>query len=165
MKRILIASFFLLLSGFCQAKLAVGDAAPIRLGKHSKTGEEVILPEYTGKITVVHFWADWCDYCYKTLPALEAMQEQLGQNNLQVISVAVKNTALAVNKITNEMKNMLMVSSIDKTGKVMGSFGDEYMPNVWIIDRNGKILAQTAIKDDEDLKKAIRLVESALRAK
>jgi peroxiredoxin len=165
MMRILIFPLILMLSGLCEAKLSVGDHAPFRLGKNAKGGEEVILQDYGGKITVVHFWATWCDYCFKSLPAMEYMQEQLGLANLQVVSIAVKDDPKSVNKITAELKEMSMVSAVDKTGKVTEAFGDDFMPNVWIIGRDGKIAAQTQIKNDEDLKKAIKLVEAALRAK
>lgn len=165
MLRLIALPLMLILSGLCEAKLSVGDPAPFRLGKNAKGGEEIILQDYSGKIAVVHFWATWCDYCFKTLPAMEYMQEQLGLAGLQVISVAVKDEPKAVNKITAELKELSMVSGVDKTGKVMESFGDDYMPNVWIIGRDGRIMAQTQIKNDEDLKKAIKLVEAAIRAK
>lgn len=165
MKRIVIACLFLMISGICQAKLAVGDTAPIRLGKHSKTGEEVITPDFAGKIIVVHFWASWCDYCFKTLPAMEAVQEQLGLSNVQVVSVAYKDDAKTVNKITAELNELSMVSSLDKTGKIVESFGDDYMPNLWVIGRDGKIAGQVSVKDDEALKKAIMLIEAAIRSK
>ncbi len=165
MKRILILSVFLVFSGLCQAQLAIGDNAPFRLGKNAKSGEEVIIQDYAGKITVVMFWATWCDYCYKTLPAMEALQEQLGFSNIQVISVAVKDEAKAVNKITAEMKELSMISSVDKTGKVAESYGDDYMPNVWIINRTGKIAGHMAVKDDNDLIKVVKLIESAVKAK
>lgn len=165
MMRLLIFPLILMLSGFCEAKLSVGDPAPFRLGKNAKSGEEVILQDYAGKITVVHFWATWCDYCFKSLPAMEYMQEQLGLASLQVVSIAVKDEPKSVNKITAELKELSMVSAVDKTGKTMEAFGDDYMPNVWIIGRDGKIAAQTQVKNDEDLKKAIKLVEAALRAK
>ena len=155
----------LLLSGLAQARISVGDAAPIRLGKDAKSAEEVLLPDSAGKVTVVHFWATWCDYCLKTLPAMEYMQKQLGLGNLQVISVAVKDEAKTVRKITAEMNELSMISSIDKTGKVAESFGDDYMPNVWVIGRDGKVMAQMPLKNDEDLVKAVKLVEAAIRAK
>ena len=113
----------------------------------------------------MHFWATWCDYCLKTLPAMEYMQKQLGLGNLQVVSVAVKDEAKAVRKITAEMNELSMISSIDKTGKVAESFGDDYMPNVWVIGRDGKVMAQMPLKNDEDLIKAVKLVEAAIRAK
>ncbi|MBP6534204.1 MAG: TlpA family protein disulfide reductase [Arenimonas sp.] len=165
MLRLSALILLLLLSGLAQARISVGDAAPIRLGKDAKSAEEVLLPDSAGKITVVHFWATWCDYCLKTLPAMEYMQKQLGLGNLQVVSVAVKDEAKTVRKITAEMNELSMTSSIDKTGKVAESFGDDYMPNVWIIGREGKVLAQMPLKNDEDLIKAVKLIEAAIRAK
>jgi thiol-disulfide isomerase/thioredoxin len=165
MNRLSLLIFLLLLSSLAQARISVGDAAPIRLGKDVKSAEEVLLPDSAGKITVVHFWATWCDYCLKTLPAMEYMQEQLGLSNLQVVSVAVKDEPKAVRKITAEMNELSMLSTVDKTGKVAESFGDDYMPNVWIIGRDGKVTAQMQLKNDEDLIKAVKLVEAAIRAK
>ena len=115
MLRLSVFILLLLLSGLAQARISVGDAAPIRLGKDAKSAEEVLLPDSAGKVTVVHFWATWCDYCLKTLPAMEYMQKQLGLGNLQVVSVAVKDEAKAVRKITAEMNELSMISSIDKT--------------------------------------------------
>lgn len=165
MNRLPVFILLMLLSGLAEARISVGDAAPIRLGKDAKSAEEVLLPDSAGKVTVVHFWATWCDYCFKTLPAMEYMQKQLGLGNLQVVSVAVKDEAKAVRKITAEMNELSMISSIDKTGKVAESFGDDYMPNVWIIGRDGKVTAQMPIKNDEDLVKAVKLVEAAIRVK
>ena len=165
MKRILTLAVILLFSGLCQAQLAIGENAPFRLGKNATSGDEVIIQDYAGKVTVVMFWATWCDYCYKTLPAMEALQEQLGTSNIQVISIAVKDESKVVNKITAEMKELSMISSVDKTGKVAESFGDQYMPNVWVINHAGKVAGHMAIKDDNDLIKAIKMIESAVRAK
>lgn len=165
MLRLSALILLLLLSSLAQARISVGDAAPLRLGKDAKSADEVLLPDSAGKITVVHFWATWCDYCLKTLPAMEYMQKQLGLGNLQVVSVAVKDEAKTVRKITAEMNELSMTSSIDKTGKVAESFGDDYMPNVWVIGRDGKVLAQMPLKNDEDLIKAVKLIEAAIRAK
>ena len=165
MKRILTLAVILLFSGLCQAQLAIGENAPFRLGKNATSGDEVIIQDYAGKVTVVMFWATWCDYCYKTLPAMEALQEQLGTSNIQVISIAVKDESKVVNKITAEMKELSMISSVDKTGKVAESFGDQYMPNVWVINHAGKVAGHMAVKNDNDLIKAIKMIESAVRAK
>ncbi len=165
MKRIFTLATILLFSGLCQAQLAIGENAPFRLGKNTKSSEEVIIQDYAGKVSVIMFWASWCDYCYKTLPAMEALQEQLGLSSLQVIAIAVKDEPKTVNKIIAEMKNLSMISSADKTGKVAESFGDDYMPNVWVINRTGKIAGHMAVKDDNDLIKAIKMIESAVKSK
>lgn len=163
MKRILTLFITLLFTGICNAQLSVGDNAPILLGKDSKTSKEITLHNYSEKVTVIMFWASWCDYCYKTLPVMEAMQKQLGQTKLQVISIAVKDDARTINKITDEMNQLSMISGYDKLGKVLASYGDDYMPNLWVINRAGKITGHMPIKNDEDLVKAIKMVEFELK--
>jgi thiol-disulfide isomerase/thioredoxin len=165
MNRLPAIILLLMLTGLAQARISVGDTAPLRLGKDAKSAEEILLPDSAGKITVVHFWAAWCDYCLKTLPAMEYMQEQLGLSALQVVSVAVKDEPKTVRRLTTEMKDLSMKSAVDKTGKVAESFGDDYMPNVWIIGRDGKVVAQTQVRNDEDLMKTVKLVEAAIREK
>jgi peroxiredoxin len=165
MIRLLLLSALLLFSGLSEAKIEGGQPAPDVLGKNAKTGAEVKLSDYAGKIVVLHFWANWCDYCYKTLNVMEHLQEQLGAQNLQVISIAVKDDARLVNKITTEMGDLSMISSVDKSGKVLESFGDDYLPNIWVIGRDGKVIAQGGVRDDEELKAAVKKIESALKAK
>jgi len=165
MNRFFSLILLLILSNPVAAKLSVGDAGPLRLGKDVKSAEEVLLPDSAGKIAVVHFWASWCDYCLKTLPAMEFMQEQLGLSQLQVVSVAVKDEPKTVKKLTAELNELQMLLTVDKTGKVAESFGDDYLPNVWIIGRNGKVLAQMQLKNDDDLIKAVKFVETAIKAK
>lgn len=155
----------LALSGLSEAKLANDQPAPNALGKNAKTGAPVKLSDYAGKIVVVHFWASWCDYCYKTLAGMEYLQDQLGAANVQVVSIDVKDDARTVNKITAEMPDLSMLSSVDKSGEVLTSFGDDYLPNIWIIGRDGKVLAHGGVKDDEELKFTIKKIEAAIRAK
>lgn len=159
MFRLLSIITLILSSGLCQAQLSVGDTAPTQLGKDAITSKEISLQNYSGKVTVIMFWASWCDYCYKTLPVMEAMQEQLGQTKLQVISIAVKDDARSINKITAEMNPLSMISGYDKLGRILASYGDDYMPNLWVINRDGKVAGHMPIKNDEDLVKAIKMVE------
>lgn len=165
MIRLLLLSVLLVFSHVSEAKINAGQPAPVNLGRNANTGADVKLSNYTGKVVVLHFWASWCDFCYKTLPAMEYLQDQLGKDNLQVISIAVKDDAKTVKEITAEMKDMAMISSVDKSGKVLESFGDDYLPNIWIIGRDGKVISQGGVKDDEELKVAVRKIEAVLKAK
>lgn len=165
MLRLMLFCTLLAFSGLSEAKLANGQPAPNALGKNAKTGAPVKLSDYAGKIVVVHFWAAWCDYCYKTLAGMEYLQDQLGAANVQVISINIKDDARTVNKITADMPDLSMLSTIDKTGEVLTSFGDDYLPNIWIIGRDGIVLAHGGVKDDEELKLSVKKIEAAIRAK
>ena len=51
----------------------IGAVAPTALGKDGKN-KAVDLSGYRGKVVIVTFWASWCGYCLKELPALNDLQ-------------------------------------------------------------------------------------------
>lgn len=57
-------------------------------------GGTVRLSSYVkpGKYTLVDFWASWCPYCIKELPALAELREKYAAKGFEVVSVAVRDT-------------------------------------------------------------------------
>jgi thiol-disulfide isomerase/thioredoxin len=47
------------------------------------------LAEWDGKARLVNFWATWCAPCRREIPLLKKIQQEHGENGLQVIGVAV----------------------------------------------------------------------------
>ncbi len=45
--------------------------------------------EWDGKARLVNFWATWCAPCRREIPLLIKIQEEHGENNVQVIGIAV----------------------------------------------------------------------------
>jgi thiol-disulfide isomerase/thioredoxin len=45
--------------------------------------------EWDGKARLVNFWATWCAPCRREIPLLKKIQAKHGENNVQVIGVAV----------------------------------------------------------------------------
>jgi thiol-disulfide isomerase/thioredoxin len=45
--------------------------------------------EWDGKARLVNFWATWCAPCRREIPLLKKIQAKYGENNVQVIGVAV----------------------------------------------------------------------------
>ena len=45
-----------------------------------------------GKYTLVDFWASWCPYCIKELPALASLREKWGEKGFEIVGVAVRDT-------------------------------------------------------------------------
>ena len=45
--------------------------------------------EWDGKARLVNFWATWCAPCRREIPLLKEIQAKYGENNVQVIGVAV----------------------------------------------------------------------------
>ncbi len=45
--------------------------------------------EWDGKYRLLNFWATWCAPCRREIPLLKAFQEQHGENDFQVLGIAV----------------------------------------------------------------------------
>ena len=51
-------------------------------------GSAHTLDEFQGKTILVNFWATWCAPCRKEMPALAALQDELGGDSFEVVTIA-----------------------------------------------------------------------------
>lgn len=58
----------------------------------TENGKPLYLSQLVNKdgFTLVDFWASWCPYCIKELPALAALQEKYSEPRLRIVGVAVR---------------------------------------------------------------------------
>ena len=73
------------------AALAVAQR-PLRvpdLAFTDETGRARHLAEWHGRSVLLNLWATWCIPCRKEMPALDALQEQLGGPEFEVIAVNI----------------------------------------------------------------------------
>lgn len=117
---------------------AIGAAAPLALGKDGKN-RDVDLASYRGKVVIVTFWASWCAYCLKELPALNDLQVAMGDQLLQVIAVNVQDEMKAYRAMTRQMKDYELLLSRDRNGDIAATYGVSAYPNLWMIDPQGNV--------------------------
>ena len=65
-----------------------GHPAP-EIALVSISGQPLTLSEFRGQPVVINFWATWCAPCRREIPLLKEIQAKYGENNVQVIGVAV----------------------------------------------------------------------------
>lgn len=53
-----------------------------------ETGQDMTLEAYKGKIVLLNFWATWCAPCRHEMPSLNALNEELGGETFEVVTVA-----------------------------------------------------------------------------
>ncbi|MCE0506379.1 MULTISPECIES: TlpA family protein disulfide reductase [unclassified Roseivivax] len=51
-------------------------------------GAALNLSDYEGKWVLVNFWATWCAPCRKEMPALAELQDELGGEDFEVVTIA-----------------------------------------------------------------------------
>ena len=66
-------------------------------------GNELTLADYKGKALLLNFWATWCAPCREEMPALDALQAELGGDDFQVLTIATgRNSREAIDKFFAE---------------------------------------------------------------
>lgn len=117
---------------------AVGDIPPALLGK-DRDGHRVDLDEYRGKVVVLTFWASWCGYCLKELPALNALQQQAGDRWLKIVAVNVQDEMADYRAMMRQMRDYALVMTRDGSGDIAAGYGVKAYPNLWMIDPQGRV--------------------------
>lgn len=53
------------------------------------TGTVRALAQWRGRALIVNFWATWCAPCVEEMPALSALQTELGEKRVQIIGIGI----------------------------------------------------------------------------
>jgi thiol-disulfide isomerase/thioredoxin len=159
------------------APLARGEVAAFQVARQPRNigdlsfagpdGEPMSLASFAGQVALVNLWATWCAPCREEMPALDQLQQAMGSEDFQVVTVNID------------------MGSVDRPIAFLESIGVEHLPlyrdaSTKIFDelRSRGIavgLPVTAMIDDEgcvlghmngpaewDSDDAMRLVEAAL---
>ena len=97
------------------------------------------LADYRGKVVVLNFWATWCEPCRDEMPALQRLQEKLGNEGLVVLTVDVGDSEEKAAAFFEQAKLSLPVL-FDKdwsTARLLWKI--RLLPATFIIDRRGAI--------------------------
>ena len=132
---LLLAIVFALSACRTSEPAAIGSTAPdftVNDGQKSVT-----LSQFRGKPVLLNFWATWCPPCVEEVPALVALQQQVG-DRVTILAVSMDEDESAYKAFTaKNMPGMLTVRDpAHKSSSVYGTFA---YPETFLIDRDGKI--------------------------
>ncbi len=151
--------------GFHMARRS-GSDAPAIVGKSTPApdftlekldGGNLKLSDLRGKAVLLNFWATWCGPCKIETPWLVEMQNQYGNQGLQVVGVAMDDSGK--DEISKFAKDMGVNYPV-LLGKE--AVGDEYggvpaLPESFFIGRDGKIVDRIiGLKGKAEIEDAIK---------
>lgn len=145
--------------------------SPLRLDAlafQDADGKARTLAEWKGRTVLLNLWATWCVPCKKEMPALDALQKQLGGPQFEVVAVNIDTrdpqkpkTWLRENAINTLTYFADPAARIFQDLKAAGrAFG---MPTTVLIDRNGCEIATLAGPAEWASEDAVKLIQAATK--
>lgn len=115
-----------------------GDVPPDMLGKDTD-GVLRTVSGHRGKVLIVTFWASWCGPCRKELPVLAKVQAAVGREHLEVVAVNFKEDRRTFNEVRKLNRDFDLTYVHDAKGTTSDSYGVNSLPNMFIIDADGRV--------------------------
>jgi thiol-disulfide isomerase/thioredoxin len=141
----------------------VGTLAPEFKAISILTGDTVDLNRERGKIVIMTFWASWCAPCRRELPILERAQELVGRDRLTVLAVNYRDSREAMVRMKKILAPWQLTVLEDRNGKISDTYKVKAIPHLFMIDREGKIIADHTGYGDKSLALLVLDINNALR--
>jgi len=146
-------------------KLAVLDA-PAEVSTTAFTdrdGGEHLLSDWKGRITLVNFWATWCAPCRKELPALDALNRDLGGTDFAVVTIAAGRNALpGITRLFDEVGVKTLPVYLDPKLQLSRDMGVMGLPVSLLLDRNGREIARMSGDAEWDSESARAIIAALI---
>ena len=114
-----------------------GEVPPDALG--TIKGTPITVGQHRGKVLIVTFWASWCGPCRRELPVLAKLQETVGRDHLEVVAVNYKEDRRDFQAVVRANRQFQLTYVHDAYGTISDSYGVQALPNMFVIDREGKV--------------------------
>lgn len=117
----------------------VGDALPT-VTVADWQGHNVQLSAPRAGVTIIDFWASWCQPCRAALPELNAIAQRHAGAGLQVIAVSIdKAQTPAEAFLKTYVPTPAMTLLRDAGGAALARYGASGMPVLYVVDHHGVV--------------------------
>lgn len=122
--------------------VTVADGDFSQVAPLDASGQPADMARYRGKALLVNLWATWCAPCIEELPSLGKLEQALGGDAFQVVTIAFQESDpkkiepfLAAHGAGNLPALIDTNSTVAKAAKVTA------LPTSLLVDRDGKVKA------------------------
>lgn len=106
------------------------------------------------------FWASWCDPCIRNIPFLKVIEQEYRLQGLQVVSVSIDDESKkwldAVEKYSMPWLQSCDLPPYITDAKVRSLYELDFIPQYFLIDKEGKLIYQNILSMDNDEHDALK---------
>ncbi len=114
----------------------VGDKAPsFSIDSLNGQGKVALAP---GKVTIVDFWATWCEPCKKSFPKYQELYVKYKASGLEIAAVSVDDEKGEIPAFAKTHGAKFPVGW-DNGKKIADKWKPENMPSAYIVDKQGVV--------------------------
>jgi peroxiredoxin/YHS domain-containing protein len=121
-------------------------------------GQAISNQSLRGRVVLLDFWATWCTPCRKSMPELQVMHEKYADRGFSVVGISIDEGGMdKVRKFVSSKKLTYPIALDSEKDPAWESFRVKVVPAAFLIDREGRIVAQWtgAPADRGELEKAL----------
>ena len=122
-------------------------------------GDTLRLSAYRGEVVILNFWATWCAPCREEMPALDALQQEFGGEDFQVVTLATgRNSPQGIRRFFEEEGIEALPTYTDEAQAVARDMAVLGLPVTVLLDREGREIARLQGGADWDSESARAIV-------
>jgi thiol-disulfide isomerase/thioredoxin len=103
-------------------------------------GQSISLASLEGKVVLIDFWASWCVPCRKTVPFLKKIYSKYKAKGFEIYGVSLDADEDSWKQAVKEDK-LPWLQVLDTSGETAGKWNVNYIPNTYLLDKTGEIIA------------------------
>jgi thiol-disulfide isomerase/thioredoxin len=102
------------------------------------TGDTVRLSDYKGRVTLVNFWASWCDPCREEFPHMARLYAEFGRSDFAVAAISDDVDDGKMRAFVREFRPPFPI--LVGGGRMKGVYHYRGLPYSVLLDRDGRII-------------------------
>ncbi len=110
-----------------------------------RQGEIHSLSQYRGQVVFLNFWASFCEPCRKEMPSMESLVRQYEAQGMTMVAISLDEGWAEIDRFMASFlpgQTSAMTVLLDDQDATAHAYGTELLPETYIIDREGRIVAR-----------------------
>jgi len=146
-------------------KILAKAGQPITTEFEDVDGNKMTFADTNGQFRLINFWATWCAPCREEMPALDALQLEMGGDDFQVMTIATgRNRLSGINRFYEDANVTALPILLDPKGKLATRMGALGLPVTILLNREGREIARLTGGADWATENAMAVLQALMDA-